>query len=234
VLAFARDCQLLAMASVDCLTDDAKGAPFLRSVYESVDRLPKASDPLTVVVLRQIATSVLCNGRSVFFAGYSGVEAAERLLSVVSVTSTDELRHEVRSLVEEATRHLQVGASSATNARVLDALRYLHVHYGDESLKLERVSAAVRLSKWRLLHLLRENTGMTFLQHLRRVRTEKAQALLNRSSLSVKEVANQVGYSTVQLNRAFKRECGVTPSQWRGRMAEAATISPKQQTSLPL
>jgi AraC-like DNA-binding protein len=63
-------------------------------------------------------------------------------------------------------------------------------------------------------HLGRE--GSRFLEISLRIRHEKACALLRAGSLSVTQVAYQLGYKdAANFTRAFRRESGVTPSHYR-------------------
>ncbi|PYR26655.1 MAG: GlxA family transcriptional regulator, partial [Acidobacteria bacterium] len=64
--------------------------------------------------------------------------------------------------------------------------------------------------------LLKEHTGLTFLQHLRRIRVRHAERLLLTTVSSIKETAYACGYSSPgSFGRDFRRVHGCAPSHWR-------------------
>ena len=69
-------------------------------------------------------------------------------------------------------------------------------------------------------HLAREGSG--FLEMSKRIRHDKACVLLASGNLPVTQVAYQLGYKDVaNFTRAFRRECGTTPSEYRHRKRAA-------------
>jgi AraC-like DNA-binding protein len=106
-------------------------------------------------------------------------------------------------------------------AKAWVALDYIHGHHADSLLTLGCVADAVRLSKWHLARLLRQHTGRCFLAHLHDARLRAAKSLLVDPTLTVKEVARAVGYSSAgALDRQFRRHLAITPSEWRSRQSE--------------
>jgi AraC-like DNA-binding protein len=60
--------------------------------------------------------------------------------------------------------------------------------------------------------------GERFLDLVKRVRSERACALLRDGRLPVTQIAYQLGYrDSVNFSRAFRRELGMTPSEYRRR-----------------
>jgi hypothetical protein len=69
-----------------------------------------------------------------------------------------------------------------------------------------------------LRHRFRKNFGISPQGLLLRLRMERAKELLKTSSLSVKEIAQEIGYSRQHdLTRAFHKYTGTSPSQWKLR-----------------
>lgn len=65
-------------------------------------------------------------------------------------------------------------------------------------------------------HLQREGAG--FRELAAEVRLERARAMLDARKLSVTQIAHELGYSdAANFTRAFRRECGSSPSEWRAR-----------------
>jgi len=82
-------------------------------------------------------------------------------------------------------------------------------------LSLEDVASKVGLSAAHLSRVLSNETGKSFMEHLSEIRIAKAKAELASGRMSVKEVGAAVGYSDPNyFSRAFKRETGMTPSEY--------------------
>lgn len=83
-------------------------------------------------------------------------------------------------------------------------------------LNLREAATYVGLSTSRAAHLLKEETGRSFSELLREARVNTAKELLVTSTLSIKEIAARVGYSsTTLLDRHFRRDIGCSPGQYR-------------------
>ncbi|MCR4578320.1 MAG: helix-turn-helix transcriptional regulator [Clostridiales bacterium] len=66
--------------------------------------------------------------------------------------------------------------------------------------------------------LIKRATGQTFSQLLTNKRIENSKQLLIDTSLSILEIAQQVGYeSSDHFIRTFKNKCGITPNEYRHR-----------------
>jgi AraC family transcriptional regulator of arabinose operon len=87
-------------------------------------------------------------------------------------------------------------------------------------LCIAALARAVNLSPSRFTHLFRAETGLSPKQCLRRMRLERARALLEESFLSVKEVMAAVGIGDPShFTRDFKRFYGVLPTDLRQNRA---------------
>jgi len=79
-----------------------------------------------------------------------------------------------------------------------------------------------------LSYFFKEQTGENFIDYLNKVRIEKAKELLKDSSMSLSEIASQVGYSNAgYFNRIFKKIVGITPGQYRNRFDQVADVKIK-------
>ena len=89
-----------------------------------------------------------------------------------------------------------------------------------EDIDVERMAEAMALSARSLHRRLREETGASPAQLLARVRMETACRLLESAGCSVKQVARLSGFGTeYNLRRAFAKQLGVLPSEYRERFA---------------
>jgi AraC-like DNA-binding protein len=102
------------------------------------------------------------------------------------------------------------------DGRVERALAEIDRHFANPRFGLRAAAHRVALSDCRLTQLIKAATGRTFGAHLHHRRIAEARALLNDPALSIKEVANRVGYeSTTQLDRHFKKIERSLPSAYR-------------------
>lgn len=95
------------------------------------------------------------------------------------------------------------------------AVLYLNHHY-NEPLTLKAIAARVKISPDYLSRVFRENMGESVLSFLTRARCDRAATLLERSGTALEDIAAEVGYgSRQQLTRCFRRQFGVSPSEYR-------------------
>ena len=105
------------------------------------------------------------------------------------------------------------------------ALNFIEESYKNPALRLNDVASGIGLSSGYLDRLLTRETGSSFLVHLRRVRLLNACRLLSLPQLSVNYISFTVGYKhVVEFDRHFRRERGVTPTEWRRARNERLAV----------
>ena len=83
-------------------------------------------------------------------------------------------------------------------------------------LSLGEIANSVNLSVWYLSHLFRTETGLSPIEFLRMLRMERARHLLRTTSLSVREIASNVGiHDPSHFVRDFKKRYGAYPTLYR-------------------
>ena len=83
-------------------------------------------------------------------------------------------------------------------------------------LSLDLIARRVASSRRQLQRVYAEVGNTTFREHLTGVRMDRAAEMLARRGITVREVANRVGYrQPAQFAKAFRREKGVAPSDYR-------------------
>ncbi|TMR16953.1 helix-turn-helix domain-containing protein, partial [Nonomuraea zeae] len=81
------------------------------------------------------------------------------------------------------------------------------------------LARAVALSPSRFAHLFAEETGQTPMQAVRQARVRHAASLLEVTDLDVGQVAAASGFvSPFHFSRAFKKEYGLPPRDYRARL----------------
>ena len=90
-------------------------------------------------------------------------------------------------------------------------------------MSLAVLSEKFRLNAQYISQLFKNEIGVNFLTYLTSIRMEKSKKLLISTSLSIAEVAEQSGYGDYRVfTKVFKKNEGVTPSQYRRDFLETA------------
>ena len=100
-----------------------------------------------------------------------------------------------------------------------DATAIVEREYAGE-LSLDDIARRVASSRRQLQRAYAEIGRTTFREHLTAVRMERAAELLTLRPVTVREVAQRVGYrQPAQFAKAFRRRFGAAPSDYRARAA---------------
>jgi AraC family transcriptional regulator, regulatory protein of adaptative response / methylphosphotriester-DNA alkyltransferase methyltransferase len=103
-----------------------------------------------------------------------------------------------------------------------EAVAIVSDEFGRE-LSLDEIARRVASSRRQLQRSYAEIGNTTFRSHLTAVRMDAAAELLARGPLTVREVAQRVGYrQPAQFAKAFRRRHGLSPSSYRARRRGSA------------
>lgn len=104
---------------------------------------------------------------------------------------------------------------SAPDDPVERAVAYILENLGQE-LSVQTISRATNISKSVLYKGFHSRYGCTVGEFVSARRVEKSRELLRRTSLSMEEIAQQVGFSSGSYySKTFKRQTGLSPLQFR-------------------
>ena len=99
-------------------------------------------------------------------------------------------------------------------------IRYLQEHL-DKEISLNILADEFHLSSQYISQLFKSEIGVNFLAYLTSIRMERAKKLLLATSLSIGEISEKCGYADYRVfTKAFKKEEGSTPSQYRRNFLE--------------
>src|SRR5690606_17353997 len=97
-----------------------------------------------------------------------------------------------------------------------------------EDISLDELAAEARLSPFHFARMFKQSVGVPPRVYLTRLRVERACELLERTNLSITEIAQEVGYSSNQvLARVFFKHTHMSPTDYR-----RAVRDPVRQISL--
>jgi len=130
--------------------------------------------------------------------------------------SEQEYFHRLRQLFRKVCNDNVEKKQEQKSQMVEEIKDYIREHYCESDMGLTRVGSEFRVSESYLSTLFKEQSGGNFGDFLESLRIEKACELLQDKTITVNEVAEEVGYNSVQsFRRAFKRVKGVSPKEQR-------------------
>lgn len=131
-----------------------------------------------------------------------------------------ELERTLKTTYTRQIKVLQADVSLQTeNERLLQAVvRCLEENIASPDLSVEFLSRQVGMSRSSLYSKMLEITGETPVEYIRSFKLEKAAVLMEKSDLTVSEIAYHTGFSTPNyFARAFKAKFNMLPSEYIGQ-----------------
>ena len=114
---------------------------------------------------------------------------------------------------------LSTDVVASSDVEVNRAIRFIREH-PIAGLKVGDVLAHMRMSRASLQQRMKQAVGRTIHEEIERVRLDRVKELLLIPDLTIKQVARQTGFSSVQyLTRVMRAAMGETPAKYRSRRA---------------
>ena len=111
----------------------------------------------------------------------------------------------------------RLGSYTPPIRKAADTLR----HNYSQNLSLEQLAAHVGMSPSHLSRTFSKEVGMSISQYVAALRCEEAASMLKSGDASIQEIAAYVGYlDNNYFVKVFKKQYGVTPSEFRAGKAE--------------
>ncbi len=112
----------------------------------------------------------------------------------------------------------EVQFESADEKLLQEIVSYLEKNLTNSQLSVEALSKEVGMSRSSLYSKLLELTGQSPVEYIRSFRLEKAAVLMEKSHMTIAEIAYQVGFTTPNyFARSFKSKFNVLPSEYIAR-----------------
>jgi two-component system response regulator YesN len=123
----------------------------------------------------------------------------------------------LRDSLDELIDYIHEKSFSKANKKIEIVLNYISRNF-NTSISLQDIAKEVKLSTFRISHLVKEQTGQTIQQHIKSMRITKAKEMLIKTDLSCTEIAYDLGFSDQSyFIRQFKQTTGTTPIKFRKR-----------------
>lgn len=127
----------------------------------------------------------------------------------------DIIKASIEALTVAVNKLEEIGNSNTCkDARMIEIMNYIQENYID--ITLDDLAEKFFLSKPYISKYIKEKSGVTFGELVKKIRMKKARALLKSSNMTVENIALSVGYQNVEhFNRLFKKAYNMTPIQFR-------------------
>lgn len=144
---------------------------------------------------------IICNGKAFWGVGIDAdIISASIEALIVAVNKIEEIS----------------SADTCKDARMIEIMNYIQANYID--ITLDDLAERFYLSKPYISKYIKEKSGMTFGDLVKKIRMKKAKALLKSSNMTVENISLSVGYQNVEhFNRLFKKAYNMTPMQFRNQ-----------------
>lgn len=145
--------------------------------------------------------------------------AEKHIAEAASEVTNATLPHQLISISDKYFSHVTMCATPNANRfaiQIVERAKQIVAENYPADLSDEKIAHHLCLSRSHFRHLFREITGMPFKRYVTEFRLNTARRLLEKSTMSVKEVANEVGYADPSsFCRAYRAYHGVAPSTHR-------------------
>ena len=127
----------------------------------------------------------------------------------------DIIKASIEALIVAVNKLEELGNSKeCQDARMIEIMNYIQANYID--ITLDDLAEKFYLSKPYISKYIKEKSGLTFGEMVKKIRMKKAKSLLKGSNMTVENIALSVGYQNVEhFNRLFKKAYNMTPIQFR-------------------
>lgn len=131
--------------------------------------------------------------------------------------SLKDIKEQFYLTIQKLSKQLAVLRMDRSQYQLIQNVKqYLEERYKNPDLSLNQISDEFKLHPSYLSRAFKEEMGEKFIDYLVRIRMDHAKKILKETSLSIQEVADQVGYTrSISFIRVFKKLNGCTPGDYR-------------------
>lgn len=134
---------------------------------------------------------------------------------VMRLLSIDLLMLILREIHEQNISIKPIKKKEKSKTVLANSIKYYLESHHSEDISLDSLSSSMYISPTYMSKLFKEETGESPINYLIKIRMEKAKILLIKKELSIKEIANAVGYQDAyHFSKLFKKYTGISPSDY--------------------
>lgn len=158
----------------------------------------------------------------IIFTAYEDFHYAKKALElgVMGYITKPVLKNEVIEKAKLAIKRLEQGREKSLSA--VDRIKKYMQSHVDSDYTLMDVAEYMQMNPTYLSRYFKEKTHETFMKYDKKLKIERAKDLLTTTSMKTYEIADKLGYKSVQhFSRIFKESTGMTPIEYRQRSTES-------------
>ncbi len=141
-------------------------------------------------------------------------EQKELELRVRNLLTNRQKQQEQWARAQSGTSEVEDGLNESDRTFLNDLTAFIEKHIADEDLDVARMQRAMHLSRPQLHRKLKALTGLSAAKFRKKIRLQKAYALLQENKGTVAEIAYEVGYKhPSHFSSDFKEAFGVSPGK---------------------
>ena len=124
---------------------------------------------------------------------------------------------QLHDFIRECCSVIEKSHNTGNAKKIVETIKkYIKNNLQDEELDLRKVSEQVMFSESYVKQVFRRETGEAFKDYVIRLRLEKSRELLEKSSMSIREISEMCGYKNQRyFASSFKLHYGISPSEFR-------------------
>ena len=144
---------------------------------------------------------------------FEELDPVNRLLTSNNIA---DLQNQVKIIFEKLNEYYRDKAKENSLSNLKEIEDYVKANYDDSELSITVLSDKFDITPSYLSRKFKNYTGTGLLDYIHKLRIKNAKILMHDKSLSIKDIAQKVGYySNVAMNRSFKKYEGITPGKFR-------------------
>lgn len=174
--------------------------------------------------LKYVARALALSERGIQIVGQTLNEVSEIMLQLPYLKGFDRMLHffKLMDIIGSSESNIQLASKeylnkrfTTGNKRIAVIHEYLMSNYREE-VDLKKIAGLVNMAEGSLCRFFKMNMGLTVFEYLNKIRIEFVCQLLMDPDLSILEVCLDSGFNNLShFNKQFKKNTGVTPSEYR-------------------
>ena len=147
-----------------------------------------------------------------------GIERMNEFLLDYYDSPIEEYYNTLENIFIDLSVGFEENKKSRRSVLVMQIVEFIHENYKDPSFGLSMVAIEFNISEAYVSTLFKEGTQVNFATYVEKMRIDEACILLKENKLSISEVAEEVGYNSIQsFRRAFKKVMDINPSELKNK-----------------
>lgn len=144
---------------------------------------------------------------------FEEIDPVNRLLNAKNIV---ELQKQVNYIFDSIIKYSEWKKLESYNSRDEDIISYINNNYKNPNISMGVISSEFGISGSYLSRLFKKSKGIGLLDYIHKLRIDEAKHLMKNTNISIKEIAERVGYcNSLTMTRAFRRYEGINPSDYR-------------------